>query len=139
MRWRVLGDGAVFLFWSDSDPWFGGARLTDLAPDLVGAVSSTTRKRRTVASTLMNQAWIQDITGALIAVIIQYIDIRHRLQEVQLIPGIADRLLCRWEGFRQLLMLFSIQRSVQWPGCYTRCISALEKLGLQVAVAFSCG
>jgi hypothetical protein len=38
-----LRDGATFLFWSD--PWLEGARLTNLAPDLVAAVLNSGRWR----------------------------------------------------------------------------------------------
>jgi hypothetical protein len=73
-------------------------RLTDLTPDLVSVVSTAAKKRRTVASALMNQAWIQDTTGALtIPVIAQYIEIRQRLQTMQANTEITDKYLWRWE------------------------------------------
>jgi hypothetical protein len=89
-----LGDGATFLYWSDA--WLEGARLADLAPDLVAAVSNNSRRRRTVASAMLNQAWVQDITGApTILVIIQYIELYQRLQSVQLS---GDSFIWRWEA-----------------------------------------
>jgi hypothetical protein len=39
-----LSDGATFLFWTDL--WLAGARLADLAPDLVAATSNASRRRR---------------------------------------------------------------------------------------------
>jgi hypothetical protein len=92
-----LGHGATFLYWSDA--WLEGARLADLAPDLVVAVSNNSRRRRTVASAMLNQAWVQDITGApTILVIIQYIELYQRLQSVQLSGETADSFIWRWEA-----------------------------------------
>jgi hypothetical protein len=48
----VLGDDDTFLFCTD--PWLGGARLADLALDLVAVVASASRTRRTVASILVD-------------------------------------------------------------------------------------
>jgi hypothetical protein len=50
-----------------------------------------------VASALTNQAWIPDITGALtIPVIVQYIEIRQRLLNVQANSEITDTYWWRW-------------------------------------------
>jgi hypothetical protein len=95
--WLQLGGGTTFLFWTD--PWLGGAHLANLVPDLVAATSKANRRCQTVASVLLNQSWVQDITDALtIPVIIQYIEIRQQLQQVQLAPGVADKFLWRWEA-----------------------------------------
>jgi hypothetical protein len=59
----MLRDGSTFLFWSD--PWLEGWHLADLALDMVPVVSTQSQKWHTVASTLKNNAWIQDITEAL--------------------------------------------------------------------------
>jgi hypothetical protein len=50
----VLGDDDIFLFYTD--PWLGGggARLADLALDMVAVVASASRTRRTVASMLVD-------------------------------------------------------------------------------------
>jgi hypothetical protein len=63
-----LGNSETFLFWTDA--WLNSAALTDLALDLVHTVSRATKKWCTVAATLMNHAWIQDITCALTILVI---------------------------------------------------------------------
>jgi hypothetical protein len=76
-----LGNGESFIFWTDA--WLHGEPITVLAPDLVQAVSGTARKWWTVAAALLNHAWVQDITRALIVpMIIQYIELRQRLQHI---------------------------------------------------------
>jgi hypothetical protein len=71
----TLGDGNAFLFWTD--PWLEGRSITELAPDLLDAV--TMRKcRKTVAEVLSDGAWIRDISGALtVPVLTQYLQCAH--------------------------------------------------------------
>jgi hypothetical protein len=92
-----LGNGERFLFWTDA--WFQGARLADLAPDLVVAVSTTAKKHRTVASAMMDNAWIRDITGALtVPVIMQFIEIRQQLQDTHINGEALDTYWWHWEA-----------------------------------------
>jgi hypothetical protein len=50
-----------------------------------------------VAEALPDHAWITDITSALtIPVLVQYIQLRHRLKGVVLQPGTPDRVLWKW-------------------------------------------
>jgi hypothetical protein len=92
----VLGDGATFLFWVDA--WLEGARLADIALDLVAASTRRCWRRCTVVDALQDQSWMQDITRALsFQVLMQYIEVRQRLQAIQLIPGVADKFIWRWE------------------------------------------
>jgi hypothetical protein len=51
------------LFWSDAR--LDGQRITDIAPELVAAVSRRARKNQRVASALDGHAWIRDISGAM--------------------------------------------------------------------------
>jgi hypothetical protein len=93
----VLGNDATILFWVD--PWLEGARLADIAPDLVAASSRRGRRWRTVADALQDHSWIQDITRALtVRVLMQYIKVRQCLQAIQLIPKVADKFIWRWEA-----------------------------------------
>jgi hypothetical protein len=59
MRWQVVDDTSI-LFWSDN--WMGGQCIHDITPHLVVVVSQWAMKNRQVASTLVNHAWIADIT-----------------------------------------------------------------------------
>jgi hypothetical protein len=75
----VVDNGASLIFWTDD--WLAGKCIEEIAPDLFQAVSRHARARHSVASTLQNQAWIRDISGALtIPVLIQYLNLKERLQ-----------------------------------------------------------
>ena len=60
---KVVGNGRNTLFWEDK--WRMGCCLEDLAPTVVVAVPSHTRKQSTVADTLQDHAWPADISGGL--------------------------------------------------------------------------
>jgi hypothetical protein len=91
----ILGDGLSALFWTDL--WLEGQSIADIAPDLVGAVSNRRHTRRTVFSALQHDAWISDIIGAcMLAVIMQYLDIYHRVEVIVLNSDMPDRLVWRW-------------------------------------------
>jgi hypothetical protein len=65
----------------------------------VAASSRRCRRRCIVAEVLQDHSWIQDITGALtVQVLMQYIEVRQHLQAIQLIPGVADKFIWRWEA-----------------------------------------
>jgi hypothetical protein len=90
----VLGDGRNALFWSDA--WLEGKSFIDFAPNLVAAVSKCRRVRRTVCTALHHDDWISDITGeCTMQVIMQYLDVRHRVSDVVLNPNAPDLLICR--------------------------------------------
>jgi hypothetical protein len=56
-------------------------------------------KQRTLADGLANQAWIQDIKGALtVHVLVQFLKIRQRLQDFVLDPVTPDRLEWKWSS-----------------------------------------
>jgi hypothetical protein len=75
----VLRDSNNFLFWSN--PWIDGKGITDLASDLLDAVPMCRWRQRTVASTVSEEAWAQDILGPLtIPVIMQFLDIHQCVQ-----------------------------------------------------------
>jgi hypothetical protein len=93
----VVGDGRNSFFWQDM--WLDGQCLSALAPDLVRAVPTCLRKRRTLADGLANQAWIRDIKGALtMQVLVQFLEIRQRLQDFALDPDTPDRLEWKWSS-----------------------------------------
>jgi hypothetical protein len=71
----MVGDGVAILFWTD--PWIHGKSIVEVAPELFQVVHAWRRGRRTVASTLTNDACIQDIVGPLtVQVLTQYLHIR---------------------------------------------------------------
>jgi hypothetical protein len=91
-----------------------------LAPGLVRAVSARLRKRRTLADELANQAWIRDIKGApTVQVLVQFLEIRQRLQDFTLDLVTPDRLEWKWSSSGQFSTgsayktLFLGQHSVQ--------------------------
>jgi hypothetical protein len=91
----LLGDGSTFMFWSS--PWLQGQSIEEIAPELFAAVARRARKNRTVAATLNNNAWRNDITGALtILVLVQFLQLHQRLEGVALQPGTPDKLLWKW-------------------------------------------
>jgi hypothetical protein len=90
-----LGDGNSFLFWTD--PWLQGQCIADLAPDLLAVVPLTQRKQRSVASAITNGTWSQDILGPLtVPVLMQFLDIHSRIQQVQLTLDLEDRFVWKW-------------------------------------------
>jgi hypothetical protein len=87
-------------FWQDR--WLDGQCLSVLAPDLVRAVSARLRKRRTLVDGLANHVWTQDIKGALtVQVLVQFLEIRQRLQDFMLDPVTPDRLEWKWSSSGQ--------------------------------------
>jgi hypothetical protein len=93
----VLGDGAKFRFWVNA--WLDGQRLDQLAPNLVAAVPSRCQTRRTLASALENNNWMQDITTPrTVPVLVQYVLIRERIEQVALRQGVEDKLLWHWSA-----------------------------------------
>jgi hypothetical protein len=81
----MLGNGHKLRFWMDA--WLDGTTIQQFAPDLVTAVPKHQLKRRTVADALNNGSWIQDVQGPRTAlVIVQYLDVRQRVEEVTLYP-----------------------------------------------------
>jgi hypothetical protein len=91
----LVGNGERTLFWEE--PWLGGLNIADWAPNLVVAVSARCHRSRMVADALANNAWMRDISGALsILVLVQYLQLRERLVDVQLDLATADKTLWRW-------------------------------------------
>jgi hypothetical protein len=91
----VLGDGKSILFWSD--PWLDGESIIDSMPELGAVVPAKRQCTRTVSSALHQNGWIRDILGPLtVPVLIQYLSLREKLQDVNLDHNIPDWLLWRW-------------------------------------------
>jgi hypothetical protein len=92
----MLGNGESLFFWTD--PWLQGTCLADIALDLTVAVGAHHHKQRSVANAFHNNNWTRDITDALtISMLLQYLDMWHRLQQVQLLLGTVDSFSWRWE------------------------------------------
>jgi hypothetical protein len=92
----VLGNGRRLRFWTDM--WLERCSIAQLAPDLTAAVPKQRQKTRSVESGLDQCAWIQDIQGArTLPVLMEYdIEIRQRLETVELNPDADDRMVWRW-------------------------------------------
>jgi hypothetical protein len=78
--------------------WLERCSIAQLAPDLTAAVPKQRQKTRSVESGLDQCAWIQDIQGArTLPVLMEYdIEIRQRLETVELNPDADDRMVWRW-------------------------------------------
>lgn len=73
-----LGNDTNVLFWSDC--WIEGQSITDLAPGVVAAVSQRAVCSRKVASSLSQNAWVNDMSGALSAdALDQFLDLAELL------------------------------------------------------------
>jgi hypothetical protein len=71
-----------------------------LAADLLAAVNVRQRRRRLVAEALQGNAWIHDITGVLsVPAIVQYLQLRERLDGTMLQQGIQDKVIWKWTSF----------------------------------------
>jgi hypothetical protein len=65
-----------------------------LAPDLLAAVNVHQRRRRLMADALQGNAWIHDIIGVLsVPAIVQYLQLRERLDGMVLQQGIQDKVI----------------------------------------------
>jgi hypothetical protein len=86
-----IENGVSTLFWED--PWLDGHYIAVLAPNLVEMVSQRNSRWRTVQQALHDSTWIADISGALtIPVLVQYIQLRVRLQQVTPQPDASDSI-----------------------------------------------
>jgi hypothetical protein len=89
------GDGKSILFWMD--PWLEGSHLIDRWPDLVAAVPSRHRLKRTLNSALTDGNWTSVLAGALtVPLILQYLDARHCIDQIQLHTGEPDKFVWKW-------------------------------------------
>jgi hypothetical protein len=59
----TVGNGASTFFWIDH--WLNGQSIGELAPELLAVVLQRRRKKRTVCSTLIGNAWLSDIVDPL--------------------------------------------------------------------------
>jgi hypothetical protein len=89
-----LGDSRAFRSWTD--PRINGRSIWDMSPDLFAAVAPRPRRQKPVANALHNDCWIQDNMGPLmVPVLIQYLQLRERLQGVVLSVERPDKILWR--------------------------------------------
>ncbi|GJN00375.1 hypothetical protein PR202_ga17800 [Eleusine coracana subsp. coracana] len=95
-----LGDGNLTLFWTDR--WLHGKKISDYAPSLAAAVPKQHKLVRTVQEALTDNAWADDVEGALISdVIMEHIRLCYRLLSVNLQVGVKDIVRWRWTSSGQ--------------------------------------
>ena len=76
-----IGNGQKALFWLEK--WLQGKGIQDLVPCLFTSIGPRIRKGRTVAQGLANDAWVQDISGALtVQVILDFLMIWEATRNV---------------------------------------------------------
>jgi hypothetical protein len=93
----IVGDGRSTLFWLD--PWVDGKSIADFAPHLFAVAHPRCRNRRTVAAVLDQNAWMRDIVGALtVPVLLQYMEVRERMEAMVLNHSTLDATILRWCG-----------------------------------------
>jgi hypothetical protein len=89
----VLGDDSKFIFWVYA--WLDGQSIPQV--DHVATVSKRHRSSRSVASALGSNNWWQDITSPrTVPVLVQYVLVRERVEQVVLLPRVEDHLQWRW-------------------------------------------
>jgi hypothetical protein len=90
-----IGNGANILFWKDA--WVDGCSIAQMAPELVVVVLEWKQKWQLLVSALDGEAWTGDISGALtMPALVQYLQIRSRIQGTQLHPSRPDKIIWRW-------------------------------------------
>jgi hypothetical protein len=91
-----LGDGTTARFWTDA--WLPDGAICNFAPNLFRAVGKR-RRSRSVRDALNNRQWLRDITGAPTAVVLtEYLMLWELLEDIQLQPGVPDRLIWKWSA-----------------------------------------
>jgi hypothetical protein len=91
----VLGNRRTLKFWQDA--WLDSLSIAVSAPDLARAVPRQLRNSRTVAVVHGNEDWIRDITSPrMVPVLIQYVQLRERLQYIILLQETDDRFTWSW-------------------------------------------
>jgi hypothetical protein len=91
-----VGSGTSIRFWLD--PWLNGRSIEQLAPELFAALMGRQWRRRTVAEALVNNAWINDIRGALtIPVLSKYLHLCVEVNSITLGPTVPDSTVWRWD------------------------------------------
>lgn len=94
-----VGDGSLALFWMDR--WLDGAKIEEIAPDLMALILKRARKSRTVREALFQRRWIADIQGAMSSLALwQYVQLWVRLRDFTLSDG-TDTLRWRWTADAQ--------------------------------------
>jgi len=92
-----IGNGLRSFFWTDK--WIDGRSIQDIAPALLKAVPPLTRRKRTVAQGLPNNAWARDITGALtVQVLIDYLLVWDLIRQgnFTLTTDVPDNFRWKW-------------------------------------------
>ena len=90
-----IGNGQKALFWLDK--WLQGKGIQDLAPCLFSSIGPRIKKRRMVAQGLANDAWVQDISGALtVQVILDFLMIWEATRNVHLQSDTPDKFIWKW-------------------------------------------
>jgi hypothetical protein len=87
--WIIFGDEGSTLFWTDW--WIQGKSVAELAPEVVVAVPARFLKHWTVQEALSSGIWTNDVRNDLSDIaFLQFICILIAVQEIQLVPGVAD-------------------------------------------------
>lgn len=95
-----LGDGNKAEFWTDR--WLDGRKVSELAPNLVRAVAPRTRDTRTAREALQDNAWVDDVEGALTSeVIMKFVTLCNLLETVNLHSDTEDIVRWRWTSSGQ--------------------------------------
>ena len=90
-----IGNGQKALFWLEK--WLQGKGIQDLVPCLFSSIGPRIRKGRTVAQGLANDAWVQDISGALtVQVILDFLMIWEATRNVHLQSDTPDKFIWKW-------------------------------------------
>jgi hypothetical protein len=80
------------------DAWLPDGAICNFAPNLFRAVGKR-RRSRSVRDALNNRQWLRDITGAPTAVVLtEYLMLWELLEDIQLQPGVPDRLIWKWSA-----------------------------------------
>jgi hypothetical protein len=93
----VLGNGNKINFWQD--PWLDCCSISKLVPDLAQVVSRRRCKTHSVVKALVNGVWIKGVTGPRATpVMMQFMLVFWRLQNVVLNPEAEDKLIWHWDS-----------------------------------------
>jgi hypothetical protein len=107
----TVRNDASTLFWEER--WLDGQGLQELAPDLLAVVPAWRRRRRTVQSALVDNAWLLDVQGPLIVpIIIQYVQVRELVDSSQLMEG-DDMVTCQLSSSSAYDAMFLGQSATQ--------------------------
>lgn len=81
--YTIVGNGQNTLFWQDS--WINGVSFRTMARTLLNFISKRAIRQMTVATALMNRAWVRSISvGISIPAIAEYLQLWHAINDIVL-------------------------------------------------------